>query len=110
MEQRIQKLLFDIRYAIGEIEGYFENHPKDFNLYKSNTLLKRAVERDLEIIGEAVNRILKIDRNFKIEVRQVAVASIKKMNTRFNDLLNAVTLEDMANQTRQQLNSFTFMI
>lgn len=43
-------------------------------------------------------------------VRQVAVDSIKKMNTRFNDLLNATTLEELANQTRQQLNSFTFMI
>jgi len=67
MEQRILKLLFDIKYAINEIDGYFENHPKDFNLYKSNILLKRAVERDLEIIGEAVNRILKIDENFKID-------------------------------------------
>jgi hypothetical protein len=43
-------------------------------------------------------------------VRQVAVDSIKKMNTRFNDLINAVTLEDMAYQTGHQLNSFTFLI
>ena len=43
-------------------------------------------------------------------VRQVAVNSIKKINTRFNDLLNATTLEELANQTSQQLNSFTFMI
>jgi len=30
-------------------------------------LLKRAVERDLEIIGEAVNRILKKEPEFPIE-------------------------------------------
>lgn len=30
-------------------------------------MLKRAVERDLEIIGEAVNRILKRDPEFPIE-------------------------------------------
>ena len=29
--------------------------------------LKRAVERNLEIIGEAMNRILKEDSNFQIE-------------------------------------------
>ncbi len=27
-------------------------------------MLKRAVERDLEIVGEAINRILKRDKNF----------------------------------------------
>lgn len=56
--------------------------------------------QDLENVPADMNTI----------VRQVAVASIKKMNTRFNDLLNAITLEEMANTTRQQLNSFTFMI
>jgi uncharacterized protein with HEPN domain len=40
--------------------------PKDFNQYKSNTLLKRAIERNLEIIGEAVNRILNQDRDYSI--------------------------------------------
>jgi len=29
--------------------------------------LKRAIERDLEIIGEAVNRILKRDAEFSLE-------------------------------------------
>ena len=30
-------------------------------------ILKRAIERDLEIIGEAVNRILKRDAEFSLE-------------------------------------------
>ena len=66
MDEKIQKWLYDIRNAIEEIEGFFDEFPLDFNLYKSNTILKRAVERDLEIIGEAVNRILKQDENFPI--------------------------------------------
>jgi len=51
-----------------------------------------------------------VPSNMNTPVRQVSVNSIKKINTRFNDLLNATTLEELANQTRQQLNSFTFMI
>ena len=66
MEERILKWLFDIKIAIEEIESYFVDIPKDFNQYSSNLILKRAVERDLEIIGEAVNRILKQDPDFEI--------------------------------------------
>ena len=67
MDESILKWLFDVKDAISEIEEYFVNYPKDFNKYKNNTLLKRAVERDLEIIGEAVNRILKKQPDFPIK-------------------------------------------
>jgi len=67
MNERILKWLFDIRVAIEEIDGYFVENPKDFNYYRSNTLLKRAIERDLEIIGEAISRILKTDSEFPID-------------------------------------------
>ncbi|WP_245683466.1 HepT-like ribonuclease domain-containing protein [Pseudotamlana agarivorans] len=50
--------------AIEEIDLYFEKTDKDFDEYRKNTMLKRAVERDLEIIGEAVNRIIKRDASF----------------------------------------------
>ena len=67
MDERILKWLYDIHEAINEIDSFFIDNPKDFKHYQSNTLLKRAVERDLEIIGEAVNRILKRDPEFPIE-------------------------------------------
>ena len=67
MDEKILKWLFDIKIAIDEIETYFTDIPKDFNYYSSNTILKRAVERDLEIIGEAVSRILKQDKTFPLE-------------------------------------------
>jgi len=67
MDERILKWLYDIQEAIDEIDGYFSKLPKDFIHYKSNILLKRAIERDLEIIGEAINRILKTDPEFPLE-------------------------------------------
>lgn len=67
MNEKILKWLYDIKSAIDEIDGYFNDFPRDFNQYSTNLILKRAVERDLEIIGEAVNRILKQDPNFPID-------------------------------------------
>lgn len=44
----------------------------DFNWYQKSITVKRAVERELSIIGEAVNRILKEDKNFPLSsARQI---------------------------------------
>jgi uncharacterized protein with HEPN domain len=64
MDERILKWLYDIKLAVEEIDQYFENTNKNFFEYQKNTMLKRAIERDLEIIGEAVNRIIKRDDSF----------------------------------------------
>jgi uncharacterized protein with HEPN domain len=55
MDERILKWLFDIKLSIEEIESFFEEDQKDFYKYKESLMLKRAVERNLEIIGEAIN-------------------------------------------------------
>ena len=67
MDEKIVKLLFDIKIAIDEIDSFFDNELKTFENYRNNTLLKRGIERNLEIIGEATNRILKLDSNVEIE-------------------------------------------
>lgn len=67
MNERILKYLYDIKIAIDEIDLFFVNKPKRFDDYSSNILLKRAIERNLEIIGEAMNRILTTDPVFPIE-------------------------------------------
>ena len=42
------------------------NEEKSFSNYSKNILLKKGIERNLEIIGEAVNRILKIKPEFSL--------------------------------------------
>ncbi len=64
MDERILKWLFDIKMSIDEIDVFFIDEEKDFFKYKRNLMLKRAVERNLEIIGEAVNRIITRDNAF----------------------------------------------
>jgi len=59
MEPNHLKWLYDINLAIEEIESFLEDNGNTFEAYKNNLLLKKAIERNLEIIGEAVNRIVK---------------------------------------------------
>jgi len=59
MDERIEKWCYDIKIAIEEIESYFIESGYDFYEYKLNNMKKRATERNLEIIGEALNRIIK---------------------------------------------------
>ena len=67
MDNKINTWLFDILNSIDEIESFFEGKPKNFIEYQKDIKTKRAVERNLEIIGEAVSRILKEKPDFKIE-------------------------------------------
>ena len=67
MASHIDAWLYDILSSIEEIETYFENKHLVFSEYQNDRKTKRAIERNIEIIGEAVNRILKADPNFKIE-------------------------------------------
>lgn len=61
MDKRILKWLYDVKVAIDEIDSYFSSEKMDFFEYRKNIMRKRAVERNLEIIGEAINRITKAD-------------------------------------------------
>ena len=66
MVDEIKTYLFDIIKAINEIESFFDNKPKRFDEFITDTKTKRAVERNIEIIGEAIIRIIKIDNAINI--------------------------------------------
>jgi uncharacterized protein with HEPN domain len=71
MQREILKYLLDIQIAIDSINEYLGNQ-RNFQEYRSNKLLRRGVERELEIIGEATNRILKLDATIRIsEARRI---------------------------------------
>ena len=58
MDIEIKTWLYDILNAINEIESFIADKPKDFIAYQKDIKTKRAIERNIEIIGEAMNRIL----------------------------------------------------
>ncbi|OAZ04599.1 DUF86 domain-containing protein [Flavobacterium succinicans] len=66
MDNNIKTWLYDILSSINEIESYYIDTPKIFEIYQNDLRTKRAVERNIEIIGEAMNRILKLDSEIVI--------------------------------------------
>jgi uncharacterized protein with HEPN domain len=67
MDNRINAWFEDIIKAIDEIFEFLPEK-RDFLEYQKDLKTKRAVERNIEIIGEAINRIIKHkDVDFKID-------------------------------------------
>jgi len=66
MKREIKKYLYDVKISINSIEEFLEKDI-DFIKYQNNKLLRRAIEREREIIGEAINRILKISPDILID-------------------------------------------
>lgn len=66
MTDKTRKYLFDILEAVNSIENYILN--VDFIQYQKNKMVRRAVEREFEIIGEAMNALVKADDSIKITV------------------------------------------
>ena len=74
MDKEIQVWLFDILNSILEIESFVDFEETNFQDYSSDVKTKRAVERNLEIIGEAVNRISKKDENLEITKKRKIIS------------------------------------
>lgn len=72
MDDTIKTWLYDILSSINEIESYFVDTPKLFEIYQNDLKTKRAVERNIEIIGEAMSRILK-------EGNQIQISNSRKI-------------------------------
>jgi len=66
MEIEIKAWLFDIQTAIANIENYLADRPKTFTAYKKDMRTKQAIERNIEIISEAMKRILNFDTAIQI--------------------------------------------
>ncbi len=66
MKHEINKYLHDVNVSINSIFEYLGDR-RDFNAYLESKLLRRAVEREIEIIGEALNRVLKQNPELQIE-------------------------------------------
>lgn len=73
---RITKYLYDVLSACQEIEEETDVRGHNFEVFCNERVYRRFVERNFEIIGEAMNRVLKLNPD-------IAITSARKIvNTR----------------------------
>lgn len=65
MKLELNVWLRDIKVSIEEINEFIPVN-RNYNLFKNDKKTKKAVERNIEIIGEALSRILKQDPEINI--------------------------------------------
>jgi uncharacterized protein with HEPN domain len=87
MDRNVKKYLFDVSTAINRIEEYI-GQPKNFANYENNRQLQQAVERNLEIIGEATKRILEIEPNINISNARRIVNARNRIIHGYDDIDN----------------------
>ena len=66
MDRKLRKYLADILSSILEIESFMVDRPKEYETFCNDTLFRRGVERNIEIMGEEINQALKINPNIPV--------------------------------------------
>lgn len=98
MKREEKKLLYDIIEAIHSIDEHLENR-RVFTEYLSSKTKRRAVERELEIIGEAVGSLLQINPRISISYARLIVDLPNKVihayDTIDNEIIWKIVIKDI---------------
>lgn len=66
MDERIKKYLTDISICITQIEESLVRFGRNYETFETDIVFRLFIERNIEIMGEAMNRILKIAPSINI--------------------------------------------
>lgn len=66
MDRKIKKYLEDIMLAIGEIELFLSQRPRQYQVFIDDHMFRSALERQVGIIGEAMSKVLSLDPDIAI--------------------------------------------
>ena len=66
MDEKVKKYLLDIQLAIAEINQALDERSREFEIFLNDFVFRKFVERNIEIIGEAMNRILRVNPDIEI--------------------------------------------
>jgi uncharacterized protein with HEPN domain len=89
MDDIVKKYLYDINESINSIDSYL-GKDKSFDVYISNKMLRRSVERELEIIGEAINRIDKVDPSLVINGKKQIIGLRNRVIHNYDTIDNEI--------------------
>jgi len=90
MDNRINSWLEDVEKCINEIFDFLPAQ-RDFLVYQKDLKTKKAVERNIEIIGEAINRILKYkDSGIDIKNAQKIIGTRNRIAHEYDSISDEV--------------------
>ena len=87
MDNKAKKLLFDILTSINNIDNYI-GEKKVYEKYDTDPMLQDAVERNVEIIGEAMSKLLKIEPEINISNSRRIVDARNKIIHGYDEIEN----------------------
>jgi uncharacterized protein with HEPN domain len=89
MTEKSTKYLSDILMAVELIEEFIVDD-KDFTLYDNDRKTQSAVERQLAIIGEALNQFKKLEPEVKIENDKQIISFRNRLVHAYDSLDNSM--------------------
>ncbi len=96
MSDEIKKYLADMLKALSEIEEFI-GEKKDFRRFERSAMLRAAVERKLEIIGEAMNQALKLKEDLPITNARKIVNARNKLIHGYDEIDRVLIWEIVVN-------------
>jgi uncharacterized protein with HEPN domain len=98
MDKEIKIWLTDIKQSIAEINQFLPEK-KMFQEFQKDLKSKRAIERNVEIIGEAMNRILNQNLNIEITNARKIVDTRNRISHGYDsvsdDIIWAIVIRDI---------------
>lgn len=103
MPHSIRKLLIDLTLACEEILSFVEG--KDFANFEKDRILQLALEREFEIIGEALARLERIDQEqLQIKIPEyVKIIGFRNLVAHGYDVIDDAALWDFSNNLVPEL-------
>ncbi|MDD4193309.1 MAG: DUF86 domain-containing protein [Mangrovibacterium sp.] len=107
MEKEVQTWLEDIKQAIEEIEEFLPER-RNFLEFQKDLKTRKAIERNIEIIGEAINRILNVNPEIKITNARKIVDTRNRIIHGYDrvseDIIWAIVSNDLKKLKQEILN------
>jgi uncharacterized protein with HEPN domain len=111
MDNDVRIWLKDIEQAIVEINSFIPE-VRNFKDFQRDLKTQRAVERNIEIIGEAMSRILRVSPNIKISHTRKIVDTRNRIIHRYDSVSQEIlwgiimkNLPDLQKEVKELLGS-----
>lgn len=110
MDNKVLSWFEDVIKSIDEIFEFLPDK-RDFFEYQNDLKTKKAVERNIEIIGEAINRIIKHkDSDFQIKNSQRIIGTRNRIAHEYDNISDEVIWTIIIRELPQLKNEIQYIL